>query len=93
MKTNFLQTCVGISLVLLSLGFFFNSINSTQAAPGPEKFLQQGVNQIGKYMMMKNEADQIFIWDTETGKSVYYTFGGNYTFVKSKYQLPEKPME
>lgn len=35
MKSKFLQTCIGISMVLLSAGFFVHSITPAIAAPAP----------------------------------------------------------
>jgi hypothetical protein len=91
-KTKFLQTCIGISIVLLSLGFFFHSIPSAQAASlTPDKFLQEGTDKIGKYQMLGFSTTEVLVWDTETGKSIRYTFSGS-SWATTKYQLPAKPL-
>jgi hypothetical protein len=91
-KTKFLQTCIGISIVLLSLGFFFQSIQSAHAAPlSPQKFFQDGVNKIGKYQMLSFSSTEVLVWDSETGKSIRYSFEGS-KWTLTKYQLPEKPL-
>ena len=92
MKTKFLQTCIGISIVLLSMGFFFYSIQSAHAAPlSPEKFFQEGTGKIGKYQMLTFSSTEVLVWDSETGKSLRYNFEGSKWSV-TKYQLPEKPL-
>jgi len=53
-KGKFLQVCIGISIVLLSAGFFVLSINRTSASapdkfPTPKDFMAQGTDKIGKY--------------------------------------------
>lgn len=88
---KFLQACIGVSVVLMSLGFFFHSIPSAVAAPlSPQKFFQEGTTKIGKYQMLSFSSTEILIWDSETGKSVRYSFTGS-TWAPTKYQLPEKP--
>ena len=100
MKTNFLSICIGIAIVLFSLGFLIRSINPAQAAPNPEKFIQQGTDKIGKYMMTigfntNGSAIECIVWDTETAKSSYYLYNStkNWYKLEAKFQLPEKPME
>ena len=78
-KTKFFQTCVGVSMVLLSLGFFFHSIQSTTAAPTPDKFFQTGSDKIGKYsmcMFASGSGMVATILNTETGVSMTYSYNG-----------------
>lgn len=93
-KTKFLQTCIGVSIVLLSLGFLFQSVQSASAAPTPEKFFQSGSNKIGKYQMQYHESNGVslmWIWDTETGTSCnYYYQKGVWT--KNTTAPPANPM-
>lgn len=96
MKTKFFQTCVGVSLMLFSLGFFFNSIQTATASPTPENFFQTGGNQIGKYMMQVYLSAQgtkyTLVWDTESGKSKVYELVG-YTWLPGNNKgLPENPL-
>jgi hypothetical protein len=92
MKTKFLQTCIGISIVLLSLGFFFHSIQPAQAAPlSPEKFFPEGTTNNGKYQLHFFSSTEVLFWDSETGKSIRYSFDG-LKWSPTKFQLPEKPL-
>lgn len=96
MKNKVLTTCLGISAILLSAGFFIRSISPASAAPAPEMFIGEGTNQIGKYMMILSPETEKFyetitIWNTETGASVRYAKKPA-GFEKSTLQLPEKPL-
>lgn len=98
MKTKFLSYCLGVSAVLFSIGFLIRSVAPANAAPSPEEFIQQGTNQIGRYMMSispetPSTYELVFIWDTETGASAKY-IKNNTTKVydKSAIQLPQKPL-
>ncbi len=99
MKTKFLQICIGITIVLLSSGFFIRSIvpataqtNIGNTEPG----------KIGKYqIVMSSCVDNIAIYyiasiiDTETGKTQTYTAtGGQSGWSKNtgNWNLPENPM-
>ena len=100
MKSKFLNICVGISIVLLSIGFLIRSIIPSQAAPMPDLFLQQGTNKIGKYMMVigfnsSGSARECLVWDTETAKSVYYLYSDTRKWYNAGVvdQLPAKPKE
>ena len=73
---------IGISLIIFSLAALNLSINKANAEPPkPEQFVEEGTNQIGKYMMTlasaKGQGDNniwtAIIWDTETGNSHTYT--------------------
>lgn len=91
-KTKFLQSCIGVSIVLLSLGFFFQSIQTASASPSPEKFFQSGTNKIGKYQM-QFEGATMYVWDTETGTScAYYVMDGAWKKYSSSKQPPANPM-
>ena len=80
-------------MVLLAAGFFIRSFEKANAAPTPETFLQQSTNKVGKYMMIMNDdGGSVLVWDTETGKSMYYGVSNGKFNTESRYQLPEKPM-
>ncbi len=40
-------------MMLLSAGFLMRTIGSADAAPTPEKFLDQGTSQIGRYQILE----------------------------------------
>ncbi len=89
--TKFLQTCLGVSAVLLSLGFFFHSIQSATAAPLESlKFSSEGSTG-GKYQMYWFNSTEVLVWDTETGKNIRYSFVGS-KWAPTKFQMPEKPL-
>lgn len=93
MKNKFFSVSIGISMMLLSAGFFIRSFNIANATPAPEKFFEQGTNKIGKYMMAFQLINangwykEILVWDTETGKSKFYLDMNPNT------DLPAKPLE
>lgn len=96
MKNKVLSTCLGISAILLSAGFFVQSITPAQAAPTPAMFTTEGTNQIGKYMMVVNPEsaevyEVVYVWNTETGESVRYAKKPS-GYEKSTLQLPTKPL-
>jgi hypothetical protein len=99
MKNKFLQISIGISIIMLSAGFLIRSISPSQATPGPEKFLAEGVSKIGKFQMSFTYAvfpdgtavQRALVWDTETGKSVYYR-NDDAGWVKQDNQLPANPL-
>lgn len=99
MKNRFLQISIGISMMLLSTAFLIQSINPSQATPGPEKFLTEGTSKIGKYQMSFTYAifpdgtavQRALVWDTETGKSVYYR-NDDAGWIKQDNQLPANPI-
>ena len=70
-KNRFMQICIGISMVTLSIGFLVLSINHATATPDrfphPNDFMAQGGGKIGKYACSmctvpgyKNNAGQTF---------------------------------
>ena len=65
-------------MVILSIAFLLRSVNAAEALPTPNKFLTEGTNKIGKYMiqMYTNSRDTdrryAIVWDTETGRSIGY---------------------
>jgi hypothetical protein len=93
MKNKFLQISFGVSMMMLSAGFLIRSVSTAEAAPTPEKFVAEGTNKLGKYMMTMSTDDghpTVIIWDTETGKNKYYE---NYdTWRESGDQLPAIPL-
>ena len=109
MRTKFLQSCIGLSIVIVSITFFIWSINDVHAAPGPDKFLQQNTNKIGKYQACYSTLQSIdhgsdiagsviysvLIIDTETGKTVLYynSSSTKYMWKKDPVQLPQVPFD
>jgi len=95
-KTKFFQTCIGVSIVLLSLGFFFHSIQSATASPSPDKFFQSGTNKIGKYSISlvtsaetSGQTVMATILNTENGVSATYSYRGyKIPWEKEPQQLP-----
>ncbi len=97
MKNKFLQVSIGVSMMLMAIGFFVRSFHNVQAAQQtPENVQRTGVSMVGKYQVFlafdPNGFKNVIIMNTETGKSVYYLD------IKSKWQLynnqlPDKPME
>ncbi len=100
MKTKFLSACLGVAAVIFSIGFLIRSIAPANAtpSPSPEEFIQQGTNQIGRYMMSispetPDTYELVFIWDTETGANVKYIKNNTTkSYEKSVIQLPQKPL-
>jgi len=101
--SKFLQVCVGISIVILSAGFLFQSVGTANAAPTPGKFLQQQTNNIGKYQMSTSSItvgekffQYILVWNTETGESKCYYFdrydNKTYEWIAFGKDLPAKPL-
>ena len=75
MKSKFLQICTGISMVLVSAGFFVHSITPANAAPATKTFMPTTVGQTGKYILtfLKDGNDTYtYMTDTETGKTHFY---------------------
>jgi hypothetical protein len=83
-------------MTLLATGFFIRSIDGAHAAPGPERFLQQGTNKIGKYMMSLSVTSDgyrsVLVWDTESGKSKMY-LGTGLKFKVEEGQLSGNPLD
>lgn len=93
MKNKILSVSTGVTMILLATGFFIRSFNQANAAPTPETFLQQSNNKTGKYMMIMNDdGGSVLVWDTETGKSMYYGVTGGKFNTESRYQIPENPL-
>jgi hypothetical protein len=71
-KTKFLQTCIGISIVTLSLGFLFQSVQNATASPRTITPFQPEIGKFGKYAttVVTNTAGVIYAvtTDTETGQ-------------------------
>lgn len=96
MKNRFLNISVGVSIMLLSGGFFLRSVPTATAAPSPETFVEEGTNKIGKYMMQifpdpsESYRYHAYVWDTETGKSQgYYLLGSDWMKERG---LPVNPL-
>lgn len=99
-----MQACIGISIILLSGGFFLRSVNVAQAAPSlPGKLHPEPGSSIGKYQMSASSitvGDKFFqyvlVWNTETGQSKYYYFdrydSRSMNWIPFGKDLPEKPL-
>jgi hypothetical protein len=81
----------GLALFTFALGTI---INNSAKADNPTT-----VNNSGKYQMSAAGFElggkpiyNTVVWDTETGKSVTYTFDGVGNMVKAKFQLPSSPL-
>jgi hypothetical protein len=99
MKNKFLSISIGITLMLFGTGFLVRSIVPAQAAPSPERFVEEGTTKIGKYMMAVSSGNSngIIVWDTETGASTYYehtpsAYSKGPKWVKDEAQLPMDPL-
>lgn len=95
MKNRFLNISIGVSIMLLSGGFFLRSIPTANAAPTPETFVEEGTSKIGKYMfqMCLGADDRRYgvVMDTETGKSkAYYYYLDK--FVDDGKAFPDNPL-
>jgi hypothetical protein len=98
MKNKFLSISIGVTLMLFGTGFLIRSIVPAQAAPSPERFMEEGTNRIGKYEMAISSGNPngIIVWDSETGASTYYeymssAYGKAPKWVKGEAQLPVDP--
>lgn len=98
MKNKFLQISFGVCLILFAAGFFVRSFSAASAAPTPEKFINEGTNEIGKYQMTTvtqytmGADPMVLIWNTESGESAIYQFyNGSKTWKKKDTQLPASP--
>jgi len=96
MNFKFLQISLGISLMLLSVGFLIRSVQPAQAA---NPFPHDGTSKVGKYQISISTCvdadavyDRIMVYDTETGKSVYYKGKNANALEKAPGQLPAAPM-
>lgn len=96
MNSKFLQVSLGISLILFSAGFLIRSVQPAQAS----NFVpHDAVNKVGKYQISISTCvdadavyDRIMVYDTETGKSVYYKGKNANGLEKAIGQLPASPM-
>jgi hypothetical protein len=97
MKNRFLNISIGVSIMLLSGGFFLRSVPTANAAPTPETFVQEGTNKIGKYMFQvyigSDDRRYGVVMNTETGKSkAFYYLSYNDGFVADGKAFPDNPM-
>ncbi len=80
--------------MVLSVAFLIRSVQTAQAAPTPQNFIESGTNKIGKYQIsLAVNADALskcaVIIDTETGQTTYYFFNDNGSdWKQSSHQLP-----
>jgi hypothetical protein len=74
MKSRFLQVCIGVSMVLLSAGFFVRSATSANAAPATKTLMPTAEGQTGKYILTflkDGNETYTYMTDTETGKTYF----------------------
>jgi len=95
MKNKFLNISIGVSIMLLSGGFFLRSVPTANAAPAPETFAEEGTNKTGKYQLqvyLNGEGRRYgIVWDTETGKSKAFWYNGA-SFVDDGKAFPDNPL-
>lgn len=95
MKNRFLNISIGVSIMLLSGGFFLRSVPTANAIPVPQASVEEGTSKVGKYMMQVYHSAEGrrygIVWDTETGKSkaFYYASGG---FLDDGKAFPDNPL-
>jgi hypothetical protein len=85
----------GSALIIFATLFGIASISNNSAkADSPNT-----VNSTGKYQMSAAGFElngkpiyNIVVFDTETGKSITYTFDGIGNMVKAKFQIPSSPL-
>ncbi len=94
--SNFLQKCIGISLVTATLLFGSAALIGTISPAKADN--PTAINATGKIMMDQNsfivDGDfnyQIIVWDTETGKSKIYSFADR-KWSNDIAQLPSSPI-
>jgi hypothetical protein len=95
---KFVDLCKGIMFLLIGIGiasFGIASItNNSAKADSPNT-----VNNTGKIQMSAAGFElngkpiyNIVVFDTETGKSITYTYDGIGNMVKAKFQIPSSPL-
>lgn len=98
MKTKFLSTCTGLTMVLFGAGFFVYSINNAnaQTPPKPVKAITNEIVKNGKYQISicKGNEEEVIavVLNTESGKSEAYRYIIQQyvpSWVKMKAQLPD----
>jgi len=96
--TNFLQKCIGISLVAATLLFGSAALVGTITPAKADN--PTVINATGKIMMDQNTIVKdgklyyhALVWDTETGKSKIYIFNNStMSFDPTTYQLSSSPI-
>lgn len=96
--TNFLQKCIGISLVAATLLFGSATLIGTITPAKADN--PTVINESGKIQMDQNSflidgkyLYHVLVWDTETGKSkLYYHSKSSGVFTSTNYQLPSSPL-
>jgi hypothetical protein len=94
--SNFLQKCIGISLVTATLLFGSAALIGTISPAKADN--PTAINATGKIMMHQNSFVynghyyfQVLVWDTETGKSKFYDLE-NEKLVSANLSLPSSPL-
>jgi len=97
MKNKFLNISIGVSIMLLSGGFFLRSVPTANAIPAPASTIEEGTGKVGKYMFqvfLNSEGKRYgVVMDTETGKSkafIYYGSGSG--FSEDGKAFPDNPV-
>jgi hypothetical protein len=70
-ENNFLQTCFGISMVILAAGFFVRSFSPAKAGPvAIPEHMTAGKFQVA--IVQSTGSIKLVMWSTETGASKLY---------------------
>jgi hypothetical protein len=85
---TFLQKCLGLGFVTLSIAFLLRSVSPAIAQKLTTPVTTTMPSKVGKYMIVCPEVTRMIAWDTETGKSAVYNFVSDRGWVKSPNQLP-----
>jgi hypothetical protein len=95
---KFVDFCKGIMFLLIGVGiasFGIASISNNSAkADSPNTVNNSGKIQMSATGFELNDKPvyNIVVWDSETGKSITYTFDGLGNMVKAKFQIPSSPL-
>lgn len=95
MKNKFLNISIGVTIMLLGAGFFVRSIQTANASPSPEQFIEEGKSTIGKYQLavaaLPDGGSKVVIINTETAETVYYAKESGMEWEKVRFQIPANP--
>jgi len=89
-KTKFLQTCLGISMVTVSVGFLFQSVQKANASTVPPKVFQPETNKVGKYtttVLPYGGSIYAVTCETETGQISVNYYDGEWKRNEGKWQI------
>ena len=86
-----LATFLGLALFTFAIG---TVMNNSAKADSPNTVNNSGKIQMSATGFELNDKPvyNIVVWDSETGKSITYTFDGLGNMVKAKFQIPSSPL-